>query len=439
MKRASAPRRPAAHHRGRGGGRRSRPVRPLRRGAADSVRAVGQASPRAQCAHPGPDGKGLAGLDRAPRSRGPRTARSRRRGHARQLDALRHVVHVQTARGAGRRRIGCGRGSRAGAAADDRADFGPPRRSAEGAGRPRYRRAPAVRPRAARAERASASRPSRAEKPRESTLRSAVVRVASEQDQIDQELGATAGRDPIAEFAQRSRLFRTRGLSLDTSLVTNYSVERALAAMKARGLLAPGALRRVAIVGPGLDFADKDVGFDFYPQQTLQPFAVLDALERLGLAPSPGGPEIVLLDISPRVVDHVTRARARAASEHRLHAEPAAVHRHAVAARGSRLLAYVRRSDRRARTGASVEGDCGVGRAEGRPGAAVRRSPDVGARHEHRDRTPRRGAVRPRDCHQRVHLLRRARTGAGDVEHRGHAQAGRLPACERLGAEAERR
>ena len=108
-------------------------------------------------------------------------------------------------------------------------------------------------------------------------------------------------------------LFRTRGLSLDTSLVSNYSVERALAAMKARGLLAPGAVRRVAIVGPGLDFADKDVGFDFYPQQTLQPFAVLDALERLGLAPSPGDPEIVLLDISPRIIDHVTRARARAA------------------------------------------------------------------------------------------------------------------------------
>ena len=51
--------------------------------------------------------------------------------------------------------------------------------------------------------------------------------------------------------------------------------------MKARGLLKPGAVRRVAIVGPGLDFADKDVGFDVYPQQTLQPFAVLDSLERL--------------------------------------------------------------------------------------------------------------------------------------------------------------
>ena len=49
-------------------------------------------------------------------------------------------------------------------------------------------------------------------------LLAAVIRVASEQDQIDQELGATSGGDPITEFVQRSRLFRTRGLSLDTSL-----------------------------------------------------------------------------------------------------------------------------------------------------------------------------------------------------------------------------
>ena len=86
-------------------------------------------------------------------------------------------------------------------------------------------------------------------------LRAAVVRVANEQDQIDQELGATSG-DTLTEFVQRSTLFRTRGLSLDTSLVSNYSVEQALAAIKARGLLKPGAVTRVAIIGPGLDFAD---------------------------------------------------------------------------------------------------------------------------------------------------------------------------------------
>ena len=142
-------------------------------------------------------------------------------------------------------------------------------------------------------------------------LLGAMMRVAGEQEQIDQELAATSDRDGTTEFVRRSRLFRTRGLSLDTSLVANYSVEQALAAMNAQGVLAPGAVRRVAIVGPGLDFADKDVGFDFYPQQTLQPFAALDSLERLGLAPSSGS-EIVALDISPRIVDHVKRAQARA-------------------------------------------------------------------------------------------------------------------------------
>ncbi len=144
-------------------------------------------------------------------------------------------------------------------------------------------------------------------------LLEAVTRVASEQEQIDEELGATSGGEPMTEFVKRSRLFRARGLSLDTSLGPNYSVELALAAMKARGLLEPGSVRRVAIVGPGLDFADKDVGFDVYPQQTLQPFAVLDSLKRLGLAPSADDPEIVLLDISPRIIDHVAQARARAA------------------------------------------------------------------------------------------------------------------------------
>ena len=144
-------------------------------------------------------------------------------------------------------------------------------------------------------------------------LLAAVIRVASEQEQIDQELGATSSGDPITEFVQRSRLFRTRGLSLDTSLIPNYSIEQALAAMKARGLLTRGSVRRVAIVGPGLDFADKEVGFDIYPQQTLQPFAVLNSLKRLGLLPSPGDSEIVLLDISQRIIDHVTQARARAA------------------------------------------------------------------------------------------------------------------------------
>ncbi|MCL4524321.1 MAG: hypothetical protein M1451_10495, partial [Acidobacteria bacterium] len=86
------------------------------------------------------------------------------------------------------------------------------------------------------------------------------------------------------EFAARSTLYRERGLSLDTSLSPNLAVERSLAELQRRGLLARGSVRRVAIVGPGLDFTDKQSGFDFYPQQSVQPFAVMDALLRLGLA-----------------------------------------------------------------------------------------------------------------------------------------------------------
>jgi len=145
-------------------------------------------------------------------------------------------------------------------------------------------------------------------------LLGAVIRVAGEQEQIDQELGATSTGDPLTEFVRRSQLFRTRGLSLDTSLVPNHAVEQALGAMHARGLVAPGSMRRVAIVGPGLDVADKEVGLDAYPPQTVQPFALLDTLRRVGLAAA-GDPEVVLLDVSPRVIDHVSQARRRAARD----------------------------------------------------------------------------------------------------------------------------
>jgi SAM-dependent methyltransferase len=103
--------------------------------------------------------------------------------------------------------------------------------------------------------------------------------------------------------------FQQRGLSLDTSLAPNFALHDSLAALKARGVLDAGSIRRVAIVGAGLDFADKNTGFDFYPVQTLQPFAVLDSLRQLDLAPATGRVEIVALDISPRVLDHVRRIR----------------------------------------------------------------------------------------------------------------------------------
>ena len=75
------------------------------------------------------------------------------------------------------------------------------------------------------------------------------------------------------ELSDRLTLFRERGLSSDTSIFVDFGIDATLDAIKSKGLMAAGTVRRVAIVGPGLDFSDKLDGYDFYPPQTTQPFA----------------------------------------------------------------------------------------------------------------------------------------------------------------------
>lgn len=117
--------------------------------------------------------------------------------------------------------------------------------------------------------------------------------------------------DPSAEFAERSKLYATRGLSSDTSLLPNFAIERALSSLKAQGALAPGSVHRVGIIGPGLDFTDKQDGYDFYQQQTIQPFAVIDSLLRLGLTRA-DQLHVTTFDLSARVNDHLRRATVNA-------------------------------------------------------------------------------------------------------------------------------
>jgi hypothetical protein len=138
------------------------------------------------------------------------------------------------------------------------------------------------------------------------------LRVLKEQSGFQQVLAAAHSLgDPTEEFAERSKLYKERGLSLDTALTPDFALEVALAALRERRLLAPGSVRRVGIIGPGLDFTDKQEGYDFYPTQTVQPFAVMDSLLRLGLARA-GDLEVDSLDLSPRVNDHVERSRRAA-------------------------------------------------------------------------------------------------------------------------------
>jgi hypothetical protein len=116
------------------------------------------------------------------------------------------------------------------------------------------------------------------------------------------------------QFVAQSKLFRERGLSLDTSFRPSFALEQALVQLQQRGLLKPGTVRDVAVIGPGLDFTDKTSGYDFYPQQTLQPFALIDSLVRVGLVNEPTTVRLTTLDISPRVNDHLNRSRQRAAA-----------------------------------------------------------------------------------------------------------------------------
>jgi hypothetical protein len=112
--------------------------------------------------------------------------------------------------------------------------------------------------------------------------------------------------------ANRDQMFEHRGISLDSNLWPDYDLDRSLQTLLKSGKLQPGSIQRVAIVGPGLDFVNKQQGVDYYPPQTTQPFAVLDSLLRLGLS-NPQTVEIYTLDISPRVNVHLQAAKKNAA------------------------------------------------------------------------------------------------------------------------------
>jgi hypothetical protein len=108
--------------------------------------------------------------------------------------------------------------------------------------------------------------------------------------------------------ANRFQAFKDRGISTDSNLYPDYTIDLHLRNMMKNGLLQMGSVRRVAIIGPGLDFVNKKSGTDFYPPQTTQPFAVMDSLVRLGLA-SPSSLEVYTFDISPRVNKHIEQIR----------------------------------------------------------------------------------------------------------------------------------
>ncbi len=143
-----------------------------------------------------------------------------------------------------------------------------------------------------------------------------LLRVVQERKKLaERAAAAKAGAKPDdpSSLLDRSSLFRDRGVSLDTAIFPDFSIEQTLRDLKQRGVLREGQVARVAVIGPGLDFIDKneDSAYDYYPEQTLQPFALYDSLVRLKLAKT-NAVSMSIFDISAPVIQHIERAREHA-------------------------------------------------------------------------------------------------------------------------------
>lgn len=130
--------------------------------------------------------------------------------------------------------------------------------------------------------------------------------------EYERRVQATAQRgDPSETMSLHAVLFRERGLSSDTSVLVNFAVDRALRAIASSGALRRGSVRNVGIVGPGLDLTNKADGHDFYPVQTIEPFAAMDTVIGLGLGDA-ARLRVTTFDVSTRVNRHLARARSEA-------------------------------------------------------------------------------------------------------------------------------
>lgn len=116
----------------------------------------------------------------------------------------------------------------------------------------------------------------------------------------------------LEQYARAMRFFggkksyEERGLSTDTSVEAGYASYLALATL--RSLEPQRRIRRVLIVGPGLDLAPRTAFVAAGAPQSSQPFAVIDALLGLGLSRR-DDLRVTALDINPRVVEWVGRVR----------------------------------------------------------------------------------------------------------------------------------
>ncbi|HEV8039606.1 MAG TPA: hypothetical protein VGP62_12135 [Bryobacteraceae bacterium] len=131
------------------------------------------------------------------------------------------------------------------------------------------------------------------------------------EDELPAFLAGIVRRFALEEAGLKKKQARADvGVSPETSLLINYAVEETLRSLKTSHAL-PGHIQRIAVIGPGLDLAgDPDVN-DFCPPQSIQPFAVLEAVLRLGAA-TPADIQITAVDFNPLVVSHLRSSVVKA-------------------------------------------------------------------------------------------------------------------------------
>jgi hypothetical protein len=106
----------------------------------------------------------------------------------------------------------------------------------------------------------------------------------------------------------------TEAIRAEASLPASYAIEEVLRGLKSKGALT--ARRYIAVIGPGLDLAGEPDGSDVLPLQTVQPFALLEAVLRLGLA-QPAEVQLTSFDVHPGVFAHIRAVPAKARSASR--------------------------------------------------------------------------------------------------------------------------
>jgi hypothetical protein len=118
-------------------------------------------------------------------------------------------------------------------------------------------------------------------------------------------------RYALEQAAARKQKNRSdAGLPLESPMLVNFAIEDTLQALKTNGTL-PARIHRIAVIGPGLDLAgDPDVS-DYAPPQSIQPFAVLEAVLRLGVA-QPSEVQLAALDLNPVVLANLRTSLSKA-------------------------------------------------------------------------------------------------------------------------------